>query len=673
MSNAQLQAISFQSHIIYFLYWHVAIQYFNALNIIFNFHYEKDGIIDRRQENFEKQPNKNIDVPPTTPNEKPIIQYPRYPANARYPSDIQDIQNPTKFQRSSKPLVFQIYANNKLPKKKDIKNTEKYPHDGVNGILDFYKSPIKKLLAFFKKSRDQWKSKCLIAKKELKLANKNVKNLRESKKKLQYEIKDLKLKLSKSNIENEILSKEIEDLKEKTQVLMRLEETAAAFDVIPARQQYPVGISYLYISLVLSAASSFRGAGKSLEIFMSTLNPLCSTPSWTCGRLWLLRLGYYKLTRLKDISDDWIWIIDHVVQLGQQKCLAIYGIRKSHLSTIDRSLTFEDLEPLAIIPVAKSNGDIVLQQLKDTIETTSVPREIIGDHGSDIKKGIDQFCLEYPETSYVHDIKHKIALIAKKEFEGNDIWEEFIKLCSQTKKNIQQTPLGFLIPKNQRTKARYMNIDATIVWGVDVLEFIDEQHKNPSGRLDPKIINDKIGWVKKYSQQIKEWSEMLRAISLSEQFIREKGICENNYSLLKKILSQIQDISPQIKRFKNKILDFVKLESLKAGIGEKLLGSSEIIESAFGKLKEVEKSQSKSGFTGLILMLSAMVSKTDMDTVSRALESVPVQKVFDWCEKYIGKSEQSNRKTFLKGGERGKFPEGYKKREQKRRKPFLLT
>ncbi|MDM8560576.1 hypothetical protein QUF82_17230 [Thiotrichales bacterium HSG14] len=40
-----------------------------------------------------------------------------------------------------------------------------------------------------------------------------------------------------------------------------------------------------------------------------------------------------------------------------------------------------------------------------------------------------------------------------------------------------------------------------------------------------------------------------------------------------------------------KILDFIKLESLKANVKEKLLGSSEIIESVFGRLKEVGKGQ----------------------------------------------------------------------------------
>ena len=31
--------------------------------------------------------------------------------------------------------------------------------------------------------------------------------------------------------------------------------------------------------------------------------------------------------RAKAQADDWVWIIDHTVQLGQEKCLLILGVR----------------------------------------------------------------------------------------------------------------------------------------------------------------------------------------------------------------------------------------------------------------------------------------------------------------------------------------------------------
>ena len=54
-------------------------------------------------------------------------------------------------------------------------------------------------------------------------------------------------------------------------------------------------------------------------------------PSWWSGRLWLLRLGYYKLMRPQARAGDWVWIVDHTLQLGVEKCLVILGIRLGDL------------------------------------------------------------------------------------------------------------------------------------------------------------------------------------------------------------------------------------------------------------------------------------------------------------------------------------------------------
>jgi hypothetical protein len=80
-----------------------------------------------------------------------------------------------------------------------------------------------------------------------------------------------------------------------------------------------------------------------------------------------------------------VWIVDHTVQLGAEKCLVILGIRLSNLPAPGDCLSQEDVEPIALFPVKQSNGEVVFQQLEDTIPKTGVPREIIGDQGSDLK------------------------------------------------------------------------------------------------------------------------------------------------------------------------------------------------------------------------------------------------------------------------------------------------
>jgi len=54
-----------------------------------------------------------------------------------------------------------------------------------------------------------------------------------------------------------------------------------------------------------------------LEIVGAALNLPIPTLTWFASRLWLLRLGYYKLIWPKVIADDGVWIIDHTVQIGK--------------------------------------------------------------------------------------------------------------------------------------------------------------------------------------------------------------------------------------------------------------------------------------------------------------------------------------------------------------------
>ena len=110
-----------------------------------------------------------------------------------------------------------------------------------------------------------------------------------------------------------------------------------------------------------------------------------------------------------------MWIVDHVVQMGQEKCLLIVGIRLSAVPAEGGYLTHADVEPIAICPVTQSNGEIVYQQLEAARKQTGVPREILSDQGSDLHKGIRQFCEAHPETCAVYDIKHKVAAVLKRE------------------------------------------------------------------------------------------------------------------------------------------------------------------------------------------------------------------------------------------------------------------
>ena len=499
-----------------------------------------------------------------------------------------------------------------------------------------YKTPIKKLCESFLKSRDEWKNKCLKSKKIIKrLKNQNQYSQKRISE-LKQTIKALKtdLALEKAKLQNIKYEKKEDELPE-------------AFNEAPSRHTYSIGHIMMFISLVLYSGISMRGAANAIEIFILQFQVNLLIPSWYAGRLWLLRLGLYKLMSPKKIAKDWIWIVDHTNQIGSEKCLLILGVRQSSLGS-NFCLKHEDVEPISLIPVNSSNGQIVWGQLEDSVKRTGVPRAIVGDHGSDIKSGIEKFCKKHKKTSYIYDVKHKTASVLKQELKGDEDWEKFCKYANQKRNEIQQTKLAPAMPPNQKSKARYMNIGRLISWGKKLLSFFKRPKKEGKIEIDHEDLQNKFEDLKEYEPKIDEWDELYKITQTTESLIRQEGIYQGcSLKLETELKAQVKTERGQ--RIANKLIRYAEQESLKVRGNEKLLGSSEIIESVFGKLKRIEGDQDKSGFTGNVLCVCAMVSKTTSETIKKAMESIPTSELQKWCKENLGDSIQCQRNKILKG------------------------
>jgi hypothetical protein len=506
-----------------------------------------------------------------------------------------------------------------------------------------YKSPVRKLARFFEKSRDQWKAKCRAAKTTVKRLKSRVRFLEESRDRWKGRAKELQAQMAQLEAKERDLERELAALRQRESQEPVVSGSLENFALIPPHHQYSVGHVLLFTSLVLSDAASLRCASRAVKTLLSFLRLPLAAPSWFAGRLWLLRLGYYKLTRPKEQAADWVWIVDHTVQLGSEKCLLLLGIRLSALPPAGQCLRHEDVEPIDLLPVKKSNGQVVYQQLEANIAKTGVPRAIVGDHGSDLKSGIERFCQGHQETCFVYDIKHKTALVLKHELEHDESWTAFTRLAAQTKSRVQQTALAPLTPPNQRTKARYMNMDVLIQWGQNMLAFLDRQQTGPSSSFDPQQVQEKLAWITQFRQPLVEWAELLQLATITESFVRHQGLYHGAHRELEDCLLPLAH-TERSQRVRTELVAFVAQEAAKARPNERLLGSSEVIESVLGKVKRLEQDQAKSGFTGLLLSLGAMVSPTTAEVVQKALETVPTKKVLAWCKERLGRSIQAKRR-----------------------------
>jgi len=101
--------------------------------------------------------------------------------------------------------------------------------------------------------------------------------------------------------------------------------------------------------------------------------------------------------------------------------------------------------------------------------------------------------------------------------------------------------------------------------------------------------------------------------------------------------------TPAAKRLRKALLAFVEEEAGLAQDNERLLGSSEVLESIIGKFKYVAGERGQHGLTGMVLSIGALVGKQTVATVETALTETPTREVWSWCRSHLGPTVQSVR------------------------------
>ena len=198
-------------------------------------------------------------------------------------------------------------------------------------------------------------------------------------------------------------------------------------------------------------------------------------------------------------------------------------------------------------------------------------------------RGIDRFRQDHPSTAWLYDIKHKTACLLKHALEGDASWQVFVEKVHRFKQQVSFTPLAALAPPQQRSKARYMNVDVLVDWAEESLRLLDRPQAMRKAGLNVRRVEEKLGWLRKFVPQVRRWGEMLAVIGAAEHYVRHEGIHAQAAEELAAVLPK--PATPAACRLRKQLLEFVEMQGRQAREGERLLGSSEVLESIIGKFK----------------------------------------------------------------------------------------
>ncbi len=383
----------------------------------------------------------------------------------------------------------------------------------------------------------------------------------------------------------------------------------------------------------LQTSASFRASTKCFSIITESLDISCKTPSYTTLLNWVHKIGYYELNKVKEKADDWIIILDESIQLGCDKILVIFGIRESKID-FTRPLNFQDLVPLREISRTNWNGELIKDVILDLKKEIGNIKYAVGDYGSDIKKGLNLL-----NITHIHDITHKFALILKKLFKNNISYKEITLKITEMRRKLFQSEIAYIIPPRQRTKSRYQNIKIISNWCLRAVNFME------NGQVKSEKIEDNLKWILSHKSFIHELSEINQTICDVEKVLKHNGLSVKTKEECNLIMGNLT--SKQGMEIKEQISLYLDETTKMLPEVKKILITSDIIESAFGKYKNYVSFNPMAGITNLALSIAAFTSSLTEIEIKKALEETTVDDIKKWSGQFIGKTLlQKRREAF---------------------------
>ena len=464
----------------------------------------------------------------------------------------------------------------------------------------------------------------------------------------------------KVNSLNERLVKELQNAKKQhAQILQQLrqqeqenEELRKQPVTLPSDLPLPhhtYGPKMISLCLNLCKQVGFRPAETALKIVFEWLGIDAEIPSWDSIRLWSCRVGIAQLQKPVEQADDWIWMADHSNQIGMEKVLQILGIRASQLPPPGQTLRLQDMRVLAVVPGTSWKREDVRREYDKLAKRIGVPRFLLTDGAVELRETAEVLETPGKKLTVLRDMKHYAANTFEKLIGKSDRFGQYLSQLGRTRSTIQQTELSHFTPPPQKPKARFMNLGPTLRWGQMISHHLSDCHSQSRRGVTAQRMNEKLGWVREFREDLAGWSRCEQVVQVSLEFINQQGVYRGASAKLKELLDRLESEHPhhceQSATMAAKLLEFLKESEAELGPGERAWLSTENLESSFGLFKRLEGQHSKGGFTSLVAAMPMLLTDWTAELVRKSLPKVSVKKMKQWVREQLGTTLTSKRVT----------------------------
>jgi hypothetical protein len=462
---------------------------------------------------------------------------------------------------------------------------------------------------------------------------------------LQEELAELNERLEQQAQREQRQQQEIDSLRQQaTDLQKELQEAKQSVNLPedPPRGTHGYGVRMIELATNLARSVGFRGAARVLALFFEWLRVDQKTPTRTAIRNWLQRLGIAELKQPLGPNEDLVIMVDHSMQIGTEKIMVALGVNTSDLPESGSALTHEHVRVLEVKPGNQWKTEDMQQEYEALADRHGTPRAVLVDGAPELREGAKSLTERRSDTLVLRDFKHYAANVLKSLLGKDERFQEVGGKIGQTRSAIQQTELAHLNPPRPKQKARFMNLSSKIGWMTMIVWLLRTPDATARKGIRDERMQEKLGWVKEYEADIRVWQECQDVVSRSLTFINEQYLFKGAADGLRSVIgdSLEHDKSKELGR---RLIAFVQDAEQHLHDGERLPMSTEILESAFGLYKQLERQQSKSGFTSLVACLPALLKPTTADGVREAFGRVSAEDVKTWVKKHFSSTVTSRR------------------------------
>jgi hypothetical protein len=375
--------------------------------------------------------------------------------------------------------------------------------------------------------------------------------------------------------------------------------------------QYCLPLILLCIRLQSFGTTSLRGVVHILLCIQLSIGKKGSTgiPCASTIRMWVCKVGKWQIGRTSGSGGKrWVYWVDESIHIGGEKVLLVLGKCVSGLK-YQEALCLKDMTVLYMDVSSQWTGEQiskVLQQLQANYPLAY----IVSDMGSNLQRA---YALE--NIMHIPDCTHTFSKILAHIYEENDTFKAFTVWTSTLRKKwILCKDKKTYIPPAQRTKARFANLFPLIEWAYKQLT---------NWQTLPVELREAFDFLQQHQDWISHFFAIQQRVKSISKLLKNRGYNTRNHHIAERLIKNIDTKDTNTDLFVTQVKTY--LQTLKQLSEQKLETTicccSDIIESAFGKMKQKLASSSTPHLTEFIFTLANATGDISMNELRQALEN----------------------------------------------------